>query len=56
MMTLLANVTRIVGTGPPPTRDAALVIDGSRFAEVHRRPRRAEVFEAMVDTIRLSSL
>jgi len=49
MRTLLANLTLIDGTGAPPIRDAALVIDGTRIAEVHQRPGPAGDFEATVD-------
>jgi imidazolonepropionase-like amidohydrolase len=49
MRTLLANLTLIEGTGAPPMRDSALVIDGSRIAEVHHSPQPAGVFDATVD-------
>jgi len=49
MRTLLANLTLVDGTGAPPIRNSALVVDGSRIAEVHRKPHPAGAFDATVD-------
>ena len=49
MAILLTNLTLIDGTGAPPVRDAALVLDGARIVAVHTRPRPPGAFEATVD-------